>query len=377
MDLALTLDYELFGEGTGDVLRDVIQPTARLLRICGSHGVRITIFFEVVEYWKLKEAFKNGICGGGSDDPTELMKRQLAEAYEHGHDIQLHIHPQWLRAEHSDDGWQVDRSLWRLSSIGSSSNSMSAIDLRDLLARGKKTLEGIIHRINPEYRCEIFRSGGLNIQPSYHIVKAMRSTGLKADSSVFPGGFADSDYACYDYRMVNNYIPWWVTKGNDLLEMSVNEPPGENQSIYELPIFSLPMRRVWKYDLHRLKVKLGNRHAIRTTRTQFHSKTRKKSKLKFLLESESLMWDFCLLSESKMKWFFRKATEIYERSEYPYHPFVLIGHSKEFIRPEAFERFLSYTTNSSVPVEFATLTEVLRRVEAIQSNTTGEKRAIG
>ena len=42
--ILLTLDYELYGDGTGDVLRDVVKPTERILSICERFGCRITIF---------------------------------------------------------------------------------------------------------------------------------------------------------------------------------------------------------------------------------------------------------------------------------------------------------------------------------------------
>jgi hypothetical protein len=58
--LVLSLDYEMFGNGAGDVMRDVIQPTARLLRICDSHGAKLSILFEVGEYWAMKNAEEAG-----------------------------------------------------------------------------------------------------------------------------------------------------------------------------------------------------------------------------------------------------------------------------------------------------------------------------
>ena len=48
--LILSLDYEIFGNGAGDVIRDVIEPTQRMLRICDRHGAKMTIMFEVGEY---------------------------------------------------------------------------------------------------------------------------------------------------------------------------------------------------------------------------------------------------------------------------------------------------------------------------------------
>jgi len=59
-NLCLTLDYELFGSGKGDVFQHIIEPTYRLLNICAEHDIKLTIFFEVVEYWKIKENYDKG-----------------------------------------------------------------------------------------------------------------------------------------------------------------------------------------------------------------------------------------------------------------------------------------------------------------------------
>ena len=100
MDIALTLDYELFGNGSGDMFEDVIYPTEEILTIYDKTNVKSTIFFEVVEYWKLREAWDAGNKMGYKKDPALAMKDQIIKAFQKGHDIQLHIHPQWLNAKY-------------------------------------------------------------------------------------------------------------------------------------------------------------------------------------------------------------------------------------------------------------------------------------
>ena len=48
--LVLTVDYEIFGIGTGDVRKHVIDPTDQMVRSCDRYGVPLTVFFEVEEY---------------------------------------------------------------------------------------------------------------------------------------------------------------------------------------------------------------------------------------------------------------------------------------------------------------------------------------
>ena len=78
------------------------------------------------------------------------------------------------------------------------------IGLKDLLRNGKRTLENLIKPIDTKYECTIMRAGGFNICPSSDILSAMRDVGLRADSSVFSGGFSQTNYQHYDYRKIPN-----------------------------------------------------------------------------------------------------------------------------------------------------------------------------
>jgi len=46
ISLILSLDYEMFGNGAGDAMRDIIHPTSRVLNICDKYGARMSIMFE-------------------------------------------------------------------------------------------------------------------------------------------------------------------------------------------------------------------------------------------------------------------------------------------------------------------------------------------
>ena len=137
MDVALTLDYELFGNGSGDIFENVICPTEKLIAICDEVDAKLTIFFEVVEYWKLREAWDSGNIMGYDQDPALAMKNQMIEAFQNGHDIQLHIHPQWLNAVYEDGKWLVDNN-WRMNDISLMAENNS-LTLREGLKKGKQT----------------------------------------------------------------------------------------------------------------------------------------------------------------------------------------------------------------------------------------------
>jgi len=361
MFLSLTLDYELYGNGPGNVFKDVIEPTNNLLSICDIYGIKITIFFEVVEYWKLKEGSESGNKMGYSSNPAEAMKQQMIEAYKSGHDIQLHIHPQWVGAKYIDGKWKLNSNYWRLPDVPTKSKN-NEINLRGLLKNGKETLENILKPIDKNYECKIIRAGGFNIFPSNKILPIMREVRLKADSSVFAGGCTDNDFSSYDYRSIDGKNPYWFTSTGNILDIDIGQDGKEK--IYEFPVFSFPVRRYRKYELSRLILKLRNRSSIKTTINQANSKTKSKSvlgKFKFFFEKEAITWDYCLFSFRKMKHFFNKAAEIEKESNYKFHPFILIGHSKEFFCQKRFEKFIRYSLKKQTT--YLTLNRILKKLE--------------
>lgn len=317
-----TLDYELYGDGSGDVLRNVVEPTQRLLTIAREKGVRYTFFFEVVEYWCLKSEWERGNTMGYSRNPVEAMETQMRQAVAEGHDVQLHIHPQWCGAMWQDGRWVVDNSQWRLADY--------AGDMADLLRRGKKTLEEMLRPAKPDYRCIALRAGGYNAYPSERIVQAMREVGLTVDSSVVPGAVENGALSRYDYR--NSPID----RGFWSVDNRLEEPADSDTDtgIIELPIVSLPIKRFTKYmSWSRIKAIMQNR---KSAMASFDAKTsgvgsdsykqgflaKLWSRIEYMFQTEYQTWDFCLFSSSMHKKFLDK-TVIVNRDVY-----TLVGHPK-------------------------------------------------
>ena len=63
-----------------------------------------------------------------------------------------------------------------------------------------------------------------------------------------------------------------------------------------------------------------------------------------------------------MKYFYHVAKGIIEKSKFEFHPLVLIGHSKEFIYPKNFSKFLRFLYDFEVNPNFITLTELFKKI---------------
>lgn len=350
MNFILTLDYELFGDGSGDVFKHMIAPTEKILKICNHHNFKTTIFFETVEYLQLKKEWENGNKMGYQYNPIEAIEKQLQEAATNGHDIQLHIHPQWVNAKYRTHKWEVDLSSWRLGGF----RQNGGYTLEQLLLEGKNAIENIIHPVLPDYKCIALRAGGYNIMPSDTVFAAMKKTGLKVDSSVFPGGYETSSLSNYDYRHVPVSLDYWWGSPADITRISSGHP-----EILEVPIFALPQAR-WRKVLsyHRLKSMLLNKKSAASSLSK--EKIAQKStldKIRFLREKEAFTWDICLF-DSRLHSRFLKYIE--HRLDEKRNSLVLIGHPKSPFNEAAFLGLIRKINNKKW--NFLTITQFYQEV---------------
>nr|WP_320118831.1 hypothetical protein [uncultured Marinifilum sp.] len=360
-NLCLTLDYELFGSGRGNVFQHIIEPTERLLTICSEHNVKLSIFFEVVEYWKIKEYYENGLSMGYQCNPADAMKEQIIRAYQQGHDVQLHVHPQWIDAKYTNDKWVLNLDYWRLPQLPMQANESISMGLNDLIRNGKRCLEEWLQAINPDYKCNIIRAGGYNVDPSQNLIKVLKDNDFVADSSVYYGGIMNSDLSKYDYSELSQEIPYWYSSRFSLLKEERNE-----SGILELPVFADNIRRIHKYDWVRIRSALKNKtNAVE----KFKNNSLKKSKwemLGFILAKEAVTWDFCLFSTFKMKRYLKKVNKIQLKSPYPFHPFVLVGHPKDFYYSDALTYIIKYNRNQKG--RFLTVSETIEKIKSAAVN---------
>lgn len=347
MNLVLTFDYELWGDGSGDVFELMIKPTEEVLEVCKANNIRMTIFFEVVEYLRLKEEWNSGNDMGYSTDPIAAIENQIRQAALDGHDIQLHIHPQWVNAHYEAEGWKVDFSNWRLGDF-----AVEGMDVKGLLAWSKSELEKLVQEVLPDYRCTILRAGGYNIEPFEEVYQAMVELGLEVDSSVYPGGYENGSLSRFDYGKALLTKDFWWARASDVTDSSA-----ASGQVMEIPILALPQRRIWK---------LLNKDRLKSILTRSGGKPQKVAsekltkggliqKLKFVWGKESLTWDFCLFSRELHSRFLKEIEANLSASR---NTFVLIGHPKSYISRNSIVSLIKLASESKVDYSYKTLFEV-------------------
>jgi hypothetical protein len=88
MNIILSIDYEIFGDGSGSMDACMVKPLDNMLAIASEYNALLSVFAETLEIQSLLTSahhtkHANSVC------------RQLQKVCRAGHDVQLHINPQW------------------------------------------------------------------------------------------------------------------------------------------------------------------------------------------------------------------------------------------------------------------------------------------
>lgn len=197
--LALTHDWELRGDGSGDIEQIQFAPLRRLMEIYAKLGARTTVLPDVMQ----QLAFRR-LEGEHSElkSAADSWDQQVRAAFRQGHDIQLHLHPQWHNAKYESGHWQLNGDWSILKYDRAAAHGM--------LAAGKAYLENLLRPIDSNYGCLAFRAGALAAAPSDHLFKSLTELGIELDVSVAGGVFVDNKTLQLDYRNCDEtFLPFY------------------------------------------------------------------------------------------------------------------------------------------------------------------------
>jgi len=191
MKLLLTLDYELFnGRVCGTVENCLIKPMTELKKVLDCYGFKATIFVDTVFINRLQELSLEHL---ELRSEYNLIVSQLKELSKNGHDLQLHIHPNWLYATYHNGEWSSIMDDYKLSDMNDS-------DVKRMFREGVELLENITGRLNSIIA---YRAGAYCIQ-TYPLFSAIfKQFGIRVDSSVFRyQKYITEKWQHYDYTKI-------------------------------------------------------------------------------------------------------------------------------------------------------------------------------
>lgn len=297
MKVHVTFDYELFfGTHSGSVENCLIRPTKKLIEIANNTDSKFIFFVDVgciLAMEKFEKEYPN------LKYEKDLIIDQLKTLNRLGHLLQLHIHPHWEDSFYDGKNWHFIYDRFRLHNF--SDNEISI-----LVKKYKEYLETITDK-----SVFAFRAGGWNLQPFSAISNALKENSVYLDSSVFKGGFSDSNTHRFDYRHCPEPSFWRFE----------TDPLVENTEGYfvELPISSFKYSPFFYWKFAFIKIfKIGGHFPLGDGLPVGSSK-KNIIRMLFMPSLGTVSCDgfraFCL----------EKAFNIYKKNE---SHFVVIGHPK-------------------------------------------------
>jgi len=349
------VDYEIFGNGEGDVRQHVVDPTERMARLCEKYGAPLTVFFEVEEYLAF-EKFRDALVKQLGYDPAALIRAQIIELAKRGHDIQLHLHPEWHRAEYRNGKWILERNTMTVDSLFETQEETTVF-----IGARKAVIEKMLAEAGgKQQKVTVYRAGAFSAQPGMKLLPALAANGFVIDSSVVKGlvqpktnGGSGLDYC----EAPSAKEPWRVSR--DVIEI---DPAGP---IWEVPIYSKMGRRYQQITVRRLRAKFS-KNIPKAQKSDMVQKLGVKkdpvSILKFLAQPIPIKLDFHNQPPHTLVNWIKTAPPAKNGG---CDVVVLIGHTKEHTDDAAFEKFLALTKAAGTlkVCGFGEIAEKLRRLD--------------
>ncbi len=203
-NLVLTVNYELFfGGDPGTVENCMIRPTRRLAEILKESGCKMTIFWDIMHFYRLKE-LENEVSDLRFD--REIIEKQIRLLVKEGHDVQLLIYPHWLDAIWKNNRWYFSYNRFSLHRLFDKPDTENIQSILGCITQGKKLMEEVCRLEDPNYRVRVFRAGGSRIDPFGPIADALYENNIIVDSSAGCGMKSVTTISPYDFTRLPNYL---------------------------------------------------------------------------------------------------------------------------------------------------------------------------
>ncbi len=318
IECVFTVDYEIYGDGTGALKDLVYEPAKRLRDVFRNRNARFVAFVEVAEFERIEKY--------GTDLTIDLVKRQIRDFYRDGFEMGLHLHPQWCNARYNEGRWFLDFREYNLCTLPQTR-------IAQIVNRSLDYLRHVVDQ--PHFAPLSFRAGNWLFQPTQTTASVLAQKGIRIDSSVFKGGLQHNHSLDYRRALRNGY--YWS------FEHDVTEPDPVGPWI-ELPIYT-EMVPFWEM-LTSKRLGFSNSSSIAG-----QSARQKLNRVRdFLRFRYPLKLDFCRMTLDELTSMMGRV--IREDREQPelYRPIVAIGHTKDLTDTQTVDAFLSFLRSNAIAV---------------------------
>ena len=222
LNVAITFDYELFfGKNLASEDEVIFNPTSKILDLLDKYGVKATFFADVLSVLMNEKV--------GNYQYVEKFTKQIKDMVQRGHDVQLHIHSNWLKSTYVQDTWQFDTSSYRIHTFGFDNEQEFSVG--KIISYGKNYLESTLTKIKSDYKCIAYRAGGYCIQPHEELFNSLIDNGIFIDSSVALMQKAEGVNQ-YNFVGLDKSVGWWLNANGGLGK----EVERSSDCVFEVPI---------------------------------------------------------------------------------------------------------------------------------------------
>jgi len=318
IECIFTIDYEIYGDGEG-MLRDLVLDPARDLNIIFEKaGSKFVVFVEAAEFEKIE--------AHGTDPDVKEVRQQIREFYQKGHEIALHLHPQWCNAFFQKGRWVLNYEEYNLCSLPPGR-------IAEIINNAISYLRALLGE--PYFTPIAFRAGNWLFQPTKVAAKVLAAQGIKIDSSVFKGGLQHLYLLDYRSAMDNGFF-WRFSDDVNLVD-----PKG---ILLEMPIHT-QMVPFWKLITPK-RVGLQKKGGIGNSST----KQKLYRTLDRLRLQQPLKLDFCRMKITELTGMISRIISEDRQDPLTLRPIVAIGHTKDLFDFETVSSFLNYLKNQGIKV---------------------------
>ena len=330
MRLLFTLDYEIHGNGDGNPLALMVEPTYRLMTLLEEYHQHLVIMADVAEILCFRRYWQET---GRDDFHVQEIETQLQDALRRGHDVQLHIHSSYFRAKW--DGKRFDQCI---EEYNMAALPFERIDT--MVGECVAYLETLLRPVRADYKVWLFRAANWSMHPTPNIYRALVKHGITHDTSVYKGGCQGGN-VCYDYRLAHDNLLPYTASAEDI---NVFDQAGK---ITEMPIYTemrpfydfiSPIRifRMVRAKMHKHKHASGkvggssaDEETTSTTQATVNKADNRRLSLRSFFVKSPLKMDFNQLRSRQLIGMMQHIERrVGDKADVPV---VLIGHSKTFI----------------------------------------------
>ena len=316
VEAIFTIDYEIYGNGEGSLRDLVYEPARELLDLLGKHGAQMVFFVEAAELEMLERA--------GADSAIGLVKNQVRAAYDAGHEIALHLHPQWYNGRWDGGQWFLDYSEYNLCVLPRER-------ITEIVSRSINYLREMVG--DSTFTPLSFRAGNWLFQPTREAANVLLENGVRLDSSVFKGGVQHQHRL--DYRPSCDNGPYWTFKD----DVNRADPKGP---MLEVPIYT-EMVPFWmmltgkRVQLHGKGARSARKSSQRIQRLRDLMRLR-----------HPLKFDFCRMTLDELIGMTERVIACDRKKPSSYLPMVAIGHTKDLEDFDTVDAFLKYLADAGI-----------------------------